>query len=207
MNPDDLRPAWQGQSSQTRLTTDPEQLLEDLRRKERHFAATIFWRDVREVGVCLLMIPLWIFLGIRNALPWTWYLSVPAMLWIAGFMLADRMRHNRQQTGPGKPLRQGVENSLARVDHQIWLLRNVFWWYLLPIALAILAFFAQVSWQERSGGWFTALAALFVTAFVAAALAAVYWVNQYAVRSELLPRRLELEKLLRGLEDETPDAG
>ena len=50
-----------------------------------------------------------------------------------------------------------MESSLAQVEHQIWLLRNVFWWYLLPLALATLAFFGQVAWQVRSGGWLMAL--------------------------------------------------
>ena len=206
MNPDDLKPAWKVESSQTRLTTDPERLIEDLRLKQECFRSAIFWRDVREVGVCLLLVPLWIYLGIRNALPWSWYLAVPAMLWIAGFMLVDRLRHNRRQSGPGEPLRQGVESSLAQVDHQIWLLRNVLWWYLLPIALAMLAFFAQVTWQERSGGWLAALAALFVIIIEATVLAGVYWVNQHAVRAVLEPRRLELETMLRSLEDEPSGA-
>lgn len=78
---------------------------------------------------------------------------VPVLVWIAAFMLADRMRHKRQPPALGEPLRQRVESSLTQVEHQIWLLRNVLWWYLLPPALSILAFFGQVAWQARSGGW------------------------------------------------------
>ena len=85
----------------------------------------------------LLLVPLWLYLGVKLSLPWTWYLMVPALLWVAGYMLADRMRHKRQPPEPGEPLRQRVESSLAQVEHQIWLLRNVLWWYLLPMALAI----------------------------------------------------------------------
>src|SRR3954447_19991766 len=141
MDPDDLIHAWQTQTSKTRLTIDAELLVKEVRRNQQHFVAAIFWRDVREVGISLLMVPLWIYLGTRRSMPWTWYLTVPALLWIAGYMLADRMRHKRQPAGTGEPLRQHVESSLAQVDHQIRLLRNVFWWYLLPLALPILAFF------------------------------------------------------------------
>ena len=128
------------------------------------------------------------------------------MLWVAGYMLADRMRHKRQPPEPGEPLRQHVESSLAQVEHQIWLLRNVLWWDLLPLAFSILAFFAQVAWQERAGGWWTALVVSMVVALVAIVFAGVYWLNQYAVRAELEPRRRELETLLMSLKDETPDA-
>jgi hypothetical protein len=131
---------------------------------------------------------------------------VPALLWIAGYMLANRMRHKRQSPEPGAPLRQRVESSLAQVEHQIWLLRNVVWWYLLPLALPFLAFFGQGAWQERSGGWWTALVILEAVALGVIVLAGVYWLNQYAVRCGLEPRRRELETLLRSLEDETPGA-
>ncbi len=204
MDPDNFKQAWQTQSSQTRLTIDAELLLKEVRRNEQYFTAMIFWRDVREVGTCLLLLPLSIYLGVKLSLPWTWYLTVPALLWIAGYMLADRMRHKRQSPEPGEPLRQRVENSLAQVEHQIWLLRNVLWWYLLPLALSCLAFFGQVAWQERSGGWWMALALSEVVALVVIVLAVVYWLNQYAVRSELEPRRQGLETLLKSLEDETP---
>ena len=204
MNPDNFKQAWQTQSSQTRLTIDADLLLNEVRRNQQNFTASIFWRDVREVGTAVLMVPLWFYMGVQaGSLPWTWYLTVPVMVWIAGFMLVDRMRHKRQPPEPGDPLRQHVESSLAQVEHQIWLLRNIFWWYLLPPALSILAFFAQIAWEIRSGGWLTALVVAALVAIVATALAAVYWLNQNAVRLQLEPRRQELEALLASLNDET----
>jgi hypothetical protein len=206
MDPDNVKQAWQAQTSQTRLTMDAEQLLNEVRRKQQRFTATIFWRDVREVGTCLLLLPLWLYLGVKHSLSWTWYLTVPALLWIGGYMLADRMRHKRQSPEPGEPLRQCAERSLAQVEHQIGLLRNVLWWYLLPLALSFLAFIGQGAWQERSGGWWTALAISEVVTIGGIVFAGIYWVNQYAVRAGLEPRRRELEALLRTLEDETPGA-
>jgi hypothetical protein len=206
MIPDEFKQAWRTQTSQTRLMVDGELLLTELRTHQRHFAAIIFWRDVREVGISLLLVPVWCYLGFRFSLPWTWYLVVPALLWVAGFMLVDRMRHKRQPPGPGEPLRQCAENLLAQVDHQIWLLRNIFWWYLLPCALAMLPFIGEVTWKERSGGWLTALVVAFAVAFEVIVLSALYWLNQFAVRAELGPRRQELEALLMSLKDETPAA-
>jgi hypothetical protein len=206
MNPDSLKQAWQTQTSQTRLTADAELLIQEVQRKEQNFSAAIFWRDVREVGVALLMVPAWVYLGVKLSLPWTWYLTVPALVWIAGFMLADRMRHKRQPPEPGESLRQRVESSLAQVEHQIWLLRSVFWWALLPIALSTLAFFGQIGWLGRSGGWLTVLVVAFVVLVAVIVLAAVYSLNQNAVRSELEPRRQELEALLMSLKDEIPSS-
>jgi hypothetical protein len=207
MNPDDFKQTWRTQVSQPRLAIDAELLLMEFRRNEQNFNAMIFARDVREVGISLLLIPVWLFMGYELSLPWTWYLTVPALLWIAGFMLVDRKRHKQQPPEPGEPLRRRVESSLAQVEHQIWLLRNVFWWYLLPFALSILAFFGQVSWQARSRGWWEALAGFgMMTAFVGIVFAGIYWLNQYAVRSQLEPRRQELATFLMSLEDEAADA-
>ena len=93
------------------------------------------------------MLPLWFYLGITYSLPWTWYVVVPAFIWGAAFLLVDRMRHKQKPGEPGEPLLESVKESLTQVEHQIWLLRNVFWWYLLPFTIPILVFFAQVTWR------------------------------------------------------------
>jgi hypothetical protein len=206
MNPESFKQTWQTQTSQTRLAIDADLLLEEVQRNQRRFTATIFWRDVREVGIALVLVPVWIYLGRKSSQPWTWYLTVPALLWVAGFMFVDRMYHKRRPPELGEPLRQRIEGSLAQVEHQIWLLRNVFWWYLLPLILSILAYVSQVTWQERSGGWLIALAMALVVSLVVIVMAAVYWVNRKAVQSYLEPQRQELEVQLRSLSDETPAA-
>lgn len=206
MNPDNLKKIWNTEMSQPRLTLNADQLFNEASRKEREFNAMIFWRDVREVGTCLVMIPLWIVLGRMAGLPWTWYLAIPALLWVAGYMFVSRMRHMRRQPEPSEPLRQHVENSLKQVEFQIRLLRNVFWWYLLPLALPILAFCAQIAWRDQARGWGMAIVASITAVVIALAFAWVYRLNQLAVRASLEPRRQELETLLKSLDDEQPNA-
>jgi len=152
--------------------------------------------------VALLLIPLWFYLGARNSSPWTWYLTVPVLIWLVGFILVDRMRHKRKPTEPGDPLLESVKESLTQVEHQIWLLRNVFWWYLLPPTISISAFFAHVTllvskdWLDALGG-----AGLFVFLFTLYYF--IYYLNQRAVRLQLEPRRQELLALLASLGDES----
>ena len=57
---------------------------------------------------------------------------IPSLLWVIGFFLVDRLRHRNVPPVAGEPLRRRVELSLAQVEHQIWLLKHVFWWYILP---------------------------------------------------------------------------
>jgi hypothetical protein len=121
-------------------------------------------------------------------------------------LLVDRLRRNGSSAAPTGTLRHHIETSLAEVDHQIRLLRNVFWWYLLPPGLSILAFLAQVTWQMQDGGWLTAVSATGAVLIVGLVYGGIYRLNQFAVRSELAPRRHELATLLADLQDDVPSA-
>jgi CubicO group peptidase (beta-lactamase class C family) len=203
LEPDSFQQAWQALSSKTRVTIDADLLLKEVRRNQQVFRATIFWRDFREVGVSLLLLPYWFYAGINYSLPWTWYLTVPTLLWIIGFVLVDRTRHKRMPSAPGESLLTSVKESLTQVEHQIWLLRNVFWWYLLPFTLSILAFFAHVTWQA-SKNWLEALAAgSLLFAFLLGLYCFIDYINQRSVRKQLEPRRRELLALLSSLREET----
>jgi hypothetical protein len=100
-----------------------------------------------------------------------------------------------------------VESSLQQVEHQIRLLRNVFWWYLLPLALPMLAFFGQVSWRGREmpPRWGAPVFFAIGAAIVALVFTGVYKVNQYAASAGLEPRRRELQELLASLGEESPE--
>lgn len=207
MEPDEFQQAWQAEASQTRVTVDADLLLEEVQRQQRNFQSTILWRDFREIGIAVLMIPLWIYLGITTSSPWTWYLTVPALIWVIGFLLVARRRHPNTPNDPGEPLLDCVRSSLPQVEHQIWLLRNVFWWYLLPFTISLMTFFIHVIWRT-SDDW---LEAVSISALLSALLLVVYgfiyYLNQYAVRKQLEPRRRELSTLLASLQDEPSGAG
>ncbi len=200
MNPDELQQVWQSQMAGRQLTINANVLLQQVERNKKSFETMIFWRDFQEVGVSLAMVPLWFWLGGKFELPWTWWLCLPALLWIAGFMIVDRIRQRRRQPKQGKPLRTCVEASLAQVEHQIWLLRNVFWWYLLPPGAAMAAFFGDLAWGVREAGWVGELIVVGIVIVVGLVLWGVYWLNQTTVRDELEPRRRELQSLLASLD-------
>ncbi|QDU10295.1 hypothetical protein [Gimesia aquarii] len=204
MNPDDYQQAWQAHSSQTRVIIDADLLRKEAQYDQLSFRSAIFWRDFCEIGIALLMIPLWFYLGAVTSSPWTWYLTVPVLVWMAGFMLVYRMRHKQKPSQPDEPLLICVKRSVTEVEDQIWLLRNVFWWYLLPPSISIMAFFAQVSWESRSEGWLAALMFFIgLSIFLFALYSFIYYLNKRYVHLQLEPRRQELLTLITSLRDET----
>ena len=90
MNPDEFQQAWKAESSQTRVTIDADMLQKEVQRNQRDFRATILRRDVMEVAIGLLLLPYWLYKGLTSSLPWTWYLAVPAIIWVVGFFLLPR---------------------------------------------------------------------------------------------------------------------
>ncbi|MEM9657630.1 MAG: hypothetical protein AAF961_04640 [Planctomycetota bacterium] len=209
MSPDDFQQAWRAQAARTRVTIDAALLLEEVQRDQRAFRAMILGRDSVEILVALVMIPVWFYLGALISLPWTWYLGVPALLWMAGFMLVFRLRHPQRASRPDDSLLECVKNSLRQVENQIWLLRNVLWWYLLPPGVALTVFFVHVAWQGAvaTDDWLSGLgAATFLCGFVSALYYWIYRLNQRAVDSQLEPKRQELLMLVANLgEDSTGD--
>lgn len=203
MEPDKYQQAWKTHSVQLKVTIDTDLLSKVVLESHEGFRSTIFWRDCREVGTALVMLPLWFYLGISKSLPWTWWLTIPALIWVAGFILVDRKRHPQRTSDPGESLVFYVKEALGHVEHQIWLLRNVFWWYLLPFCISIMAFFLQVAWNSSRTSWEFVLGAGFMGAFLFIIYGATYLLNQYAVRKQLEPRRRDLLGLVRSLAEET----
>src|SRR3990172_3103628 len=152
MDPDKFQQAWQAQSSETRVSIDTDLLLKEVQRNQRDFRALVSMNDFAEIGISLLLLPVWIYMGVTKASPWTWYLAVPAFLWVIGFLLVFRSRYERAPKVPNQSLLSCVKESLALVEHRIWLQHNAFWWSILPMTLPLLAFTAHISWLKVQVG-------------------------------------------------------
>lgn len=195
--------SWKAAAAQPQFTIDYDALSKEVQRYSTGFQWLIFWRDTCEVGVSIFLIPVWLVMGFALSLSWTWYLTLPALIWVAAFVLIDRWRHPQRPSGPGEPLCYYAKESLAQVEHQIWLLRNIVWWYLLPCGVSIMAFFLHVAWQSSDDRLEFVLAASFWMLLLLVFGGAIYFINQYTVRSRFEPRRKKLLTLVASLEDET----
>jgi thiosulfate reductase cytochrome b subunit len=199
MNFETLQKAWQSQDQGVKVTINADVLLKEVRHNQQQFQMTIFWRDVREVGVCALMTLF--FLGWGNR--WHWwslYLLSFCCLFVGAFFLADRRIQRRKQPVKNDSILACIQNSLFEVNHQIWLLKNVFWWYLLPILIGLSAVIGSTLWSRRQAGPAAIIGwAAFFIVFYGLMYWGVYWLNQWAVRKQLDPRRQELEALLANL--------
>lgn len=197
MDPDNFQQAWQAQSSQTRVTFRADVLMSELQHEQQLFEQGVSWRDYVEISVAIILLPVWFYLGFTLRLPWTWYLTVPVLLWEIGFLQYHRMNGPQLPVEPDEPLITSVNHSIKRVEHQIWLLRNIFWWYLLPPGLSIMVFFIHVGWLSADWLHFLLNFLLLVVVY-----SLTYLVNQRAVKMDLEPRKRRLMVLLNALQEE-----
>jgi len=206
MSTDDLQRVWQSQDCGARIAIDPEVLLREVRRNSEGFRQAVLRRDIIEAGMAVIMAGVCAYLALTGA-GWPMWLIAASMLWIAGFMSADRIRHKRKTLSLGKPILLCVQSSLEDVAHQIRLLENVFWWYLLPPGAAIAVYYGYVAWLARSAPWgfllVTAARTVLPTILV---FLVVWWLNRRAVRTELVPRKRELQELLLALANDEEEA-
>jgi hypothetical protein len=200
MNFEDLQQAWQSQNAGAKMTINTDLLLKEVRRNQQHFRATIFWRVAREVGVTAIMACLFLHWAMRDR-EWSLYLLSFACLGVGTFLLVDRWLQHQKRPVTNNPLRSCLEASLLQVNHQIWLLKNVLWWYLLPLAAAVGISIGTAIWKTRHAGYAAMIGWGLILLVGGLIYWGIYWLNQFAVRKSLEPRRQELETLLTSLKE------
>ena len=206
MSFEDMQSAWRSQGEGFKMTIDSSLLLHEVKRNHRYFSAMIFWRDFRECFVALLLVIFFMYAGVKTHFKPTIFL-IASMLWIGVFIIADRLLHKRKYLSEQASLSEAIKRSLQEVSHQIWLLENVFWWYLLPPAIGMVLFYGAVIYTVHPTFELSFTGnSLFVVStgilFAVLVFWGVYKLNQVAVRKELLLRKRELEELLASLSDE-----
>ncbi|MCP4639228.1 MAG: hypothetical protein GY851_02275 [bacterium] len=199
MDLDAFREAWQGQETEG---PSGEEVVRMVERKHRKLERTVVWRDVRESVAALVLAAFFVVAGHHLARHmWPWYGAAGCCLWVAAFLIVDRRIQRDGQ--PAASTREALDRALRQVDHQIRLLRNVFWWYLLPCLGAIALVLGEMMSQISRESWGTAYAPfLFTVVLVAVLYPAIYWMNQHAVKHQLLPHKQELAEALHGLQEE-----
>lgn len=200
MNFDDLQQAWQRDAAAASTPSVDPQLLAQVRRGSRDFALSIFWRDVREVGAAVLVAGVFGKVALdaqaEGSPAWPAWVAAVLPLLVAAFMLLDRWVMRRRTAAQGDTLVAELERAAAAVRHQIWLLRNVLWWYLLPLGASVFFLMAQFAWYAPTAmpaflKWIVASIVLIPTGWFD------WWVwklNQKAVREDLQPRLDQLEQ-------------
>jgi len=210
MTHDPLQEIWKKEEEPSTVRIDKEWLLSLVQRRQKEFTRTVFRRDVVEVSVAILLAPVFVFYGIQSEElwgfhVWTWYILAGLELWVAGFFVATRWWWKKEDSHPTDASASFLARSITEIENQIWLLKNLFWWYLLPPILGLVCVFLQILLQapgvaedaEQLWGIRGNIAA--TSLIVMLVFGGIYLMNQRCVRKELEPRKRELSELRENL--------
>ena len=207
MDIDELRDLWRSQDASDGPPFDEDAILRRCQSERRRFNRTIVWRDLREVGAAILVAAWFIFCGSKSwpgGGIWTFHLTAASALGVSAFFIIDRVIQRRRAPLLYEAPGHCIAAYHREVTHQIWLLRNVLWWYLLPVAIGISLPLVQMTYVATRGTapWLVAGVMLGVAVICAVVYYGIYQLNQHAVRTDLEPRRARLEALLHDLVSE-----
>jgi positive regulator of sigma E activity len=191
---DDLQSTWQSHNHGMPLNVDTNLLMSEVRQNQRVFERQLLRRDLSEIIAALLITIVFASLAVLLG-QWTLFLCAAGSLIVGSFFLVDRLKQRQRRSTIANTLLLTVDAAIEEVKHQIRLLRNIVWWYLLPLIPGLGLFLASVSWQSRANGFAEQIVIAGVAAICAIAFWLVYWINQREIRKTLEPRRQELEEL------------
>lgn len=205
MNFDDLQSKWQSHDHGMQINIDAKLLLNEVRRNHRAFELQLWWRDINEIMAAFLISCVFTTLAVLMG-QWTLLLCAAGSLFVGLFFIFDRLKQRRQRSAAHDSLPSTIDESLKQIQHQIWLLRNILWWYLLPLVPGMVLFLISVSWESRGNGLAEQLVILGVAGICAFAFWIVHRINQREITRTLEPRRIELEELRDSLSPSSPSA-
>lgn len=195
MSLDDAQQQWQSHNHGKLMTIDVDLLFKEVRRNQFAMEAAVFRRDCVEVTLGLFMACFYGYGAIYWGKP-AWGVTALGCLFVAIFLSVDRRIQRRRRPACDSTLASCIQSSMSVVRHQIWLLRNVFWWYLLPLWIGLVAFTAS-NGDSAAIHLFSLVGAMPICTLV------FWWIyrgNQSTVQRVLIPRCDELQAMQASLD-------
>lgn len=173
----------------------PEWSVTDFEVRRRRLARTLARRDWLEAGTGLLVAAAFALPpAYFGAAAWPAWPAVGLVLLVSGVFVRERHRARHATPAPEVPVLIRLEAEIRELEHQQRLLRNVGWWYVLPLeaamALLVWALLAAVPGRVTPDLW----ERLIWMGAGAIALAAVtIWLNRREARRTVAPRLRQLQ--------------
>ena len=202
MNFEDLKVIWDRENPRPAPTLDEEALRQMVMKRAGTFRRQIFWRDWREIGVAMILLVHFLWKGMASVretggtlslLGLSHFVMVIGVAFVAGVIWVSSRRQKRREANCADTMEGNLQKLISHLNLQIRLLRNVGWWYLLPLVPGVLLSIVatsddNVEFLERG-------------LFVVLIFGGVLWLNLRVARKQLMPEKRGLEAVLESLEN------
>lgn len=202
MNDKELKEVWMSQSAS--IPFDNAQLLGEIRKRTDKFDRRVRRRNWVEWATgALVVAPLTAAAFVVDGLVRVGCLvSVGAVLWVAYFI--KRYGTAAPDPDPHMSLAEYRQALLEKYDRQIWLLKNVKYWYLLPLYTSVMLIFTGALLRMFEARGFFVARDFVPMAIGTGMMLFVWWLNEgYGVR-KLRREREETRQRLDQLNGDEP---
>ena len=185
MNASELEHLWRKQRPFEPSAENIARIAATVEALDRKFQRKIWWRDLREIAAAITVAT---FIGLGGH-SWLRWIAVGSVLFVAAWIFRSRMGVRPGRKTPN--VIERLEQMIRETEMQIGLLRSVLWWYLLPCAVAMVAFVLDSPPRKFNSPSFLIFCGAAGLLYVF-----VYWLNQRTVREKLVARRENLRHAL-----------
>jgi len=198
---DTMELLWQQDQTSGRFSIDEEAMYNLLNKQAKRFSRQIRFRDYLEgilgflIAIFFAAVPfLW---SGKNQTSWVdhweWFTLSAGALFIAIAFVYQRRQARQWETDTGIDIKQTLIRNLASVAHQIKLLKNIVWWYCLPMEIPLV--FVAVKSDA-----FDAFRLDYLLGS-AALMIAIAGCNWWYVKKDLVPKQAALKQMLDSMSD------
>lgn len=192
---------WQQDQSSGRFSIDEDAMHNLLNKQAKQFSRQIRFRDYLEASLGFLIaiffaaVPF--FWGAKNQTNWIdhweWFTLSAGALFIAIAFVYQRRQARQWETEESLDIKQTLTRNLASVSHQIKLLKNIAWWYCLPMEIPLV--FVAVKSDAFDA---FRLEYLLGSAILMIAIVGYNW---WFVKKDLIPKQTALKQMLASMSD------
>lgn len=188
MEESELKFLWKSVSNFEIVTFEKELLNQEVRQHVRSFNKKILVRDIVEIGVAVMIIPMGVF--IAYLLP-NFFIRTGAILLIpSALLIIYKILKARRFKKPGQHFisnQEYLENNLVYYQNQKQLLGSVLYWYILPPGICALLILTGLD--------LPAMKFYYVLSITIGLGYIVYWLNKVTISKKIDPliKRLEEE--------------
>lgn len=210
---EDMKTFWDEQNSELLFAIDKTALQKQIEGDTRKTYRRIFIRDTTEVGACFLLAGIYGYKAISVLLEsgshWIetsrYIISIALALFVASTFIIGRRRQTKKEAQFDNTILGELNRMLSQTGYQVWLLKSVFWWYLLPLGTAALLTiqlqFDIINFVISSKEPIEATPFWGYAIMIGIMYSLIYWLNQRAIRKQLLPQQKAYESLKQKLLD------
>ncbi len=196
MNDKDLQDLWNTPSPNDDFIIQHEKLIQNMKAKMNQFDKDIKRRNLRETIAALIVFVAFAVFGGFGLYDGNYLLGFACTIICFGCVFIVYKFVNAQVTISDEEVytmsnKEYLSYELKKVNEQIRILKSVFWWYILPIAVGLCLFFFAMPYNTTS--------LIIHIALVLAVSVGLYILNQKAVKKDLIPLKNDLEEQIANL--------